>query len=199
MEQLLQEMRAGSPTCRRGEGFADNLDISDGRIRGRAVPFGYTVELRPGLWERFERGAFTSQLKDPGRVKVCIEHGQVVGSASGLEERGDGLWFVGGISGNPAITEAGRARALLDEGLVDELSIGFRTVPGGTDVEQVDGGVLWRHRRAQLMEVSLVPWGVYGREATLARSRLIDPAAELVAARRAQMRAWFADWRTLRV
>ena len=78
--------------------------------------------------------------------------------------------------------------------LVDELSIGFQTVKNGTRTERRDSGsTLYEHHRARLMEISLVPWGAYGREATLSRSRLIDPSTEMLQARRAEVRRRVAE------
>lgn len=199
-EAFLRDLEASVVTCRRGEGFADRMDIrpADGRLSGRAVPYGHTVELLPGtLLERFEPGAFAPQLRDPSRVKICLEHGQVVGRARTLDEREDGLYFDGLVSDSPDIPEARRARALLGEELLDELSIGFATVAGGSTFEtQDDGSTLVRHHRARLLEVSLVPFGMYGREATTHhRSRLVDPAVARLEARRAEILAWHADFR----
>lgn len=183
------------PTCRRGEGFADNLKIEDNEISGRAVPYGHIIQLAPKLYEQFERGAFSKQLKDPARVKICLEHGQVVGRANSLEERDDGLWFRGRVSDNPGIPEAARANALIHEDLVDELSIGFQTVRDGTRVSEFNDGTLYTHDRARLLEVSLVPWGAYGREATLSRARFIDPDQFLVVERQIKAREWVAEFK----
>jgi HK97 family phage prohead protease len=192
---LVEELAGADPICRRGEGFADQITADDGTITGRAVPYGHTVELRPGLFEVFARGTFKNAVKDPGRVKIAYEHGQVIGHMTGLEERDDGLWFTGRIVDNPAIPEAARARAMIAEGLADEMSVGFRTVKGGTHSEATDHGTRYTHTRAQLLEVSLVPWGAYGREATLSRARLVDPTALLLDARRAELRRWVAEYR----
>jgi HK97 family phage prohead protease len=198
-DQLAQELEFRLPTCRRGEGFADNLEVEGGLIRGRAVPYGHTIELRDMLRERFDMGAFSRQSKAPHRVKLCLEHGQVVGAMSELEERADGLYFAAKLSDNPAIPDAARFRAMVDEGLADELSVGFQTVAGGTTVETAqDGAATYVHRRARLLEVSLVPWGAYGREATLARSRLMDAGAEMRAHKLAEQRAWLKSYRAAR-
>jgi len=188
------------PTCRRGEGFADRIEVTDDAIHGRAVPYGVTVELAHGVREQFRPGAFAKQLKDPGRVKFCLEHGQVVGRMTGLDEQDDGLYFTAALSQSADIPEARRARALIEEGLADELSVGFNTVRGGTSMSREDDGVTMAvHHRARLMEVSLVPWGVYGRGATLQRSILVDHAAELLELRRAEQRAWLEQWQSRKV
>lgn len=184
----------GQPMCRRGEGFADNLAIDKGSITGRAVPYDRTIQLADGVFERFEQGAFTRQLKDPGRIKICIEHGQVVGKVDTLTET-DGLDFEARVSQNPSIAEAQRALALLEEDLIDEMSIGFATVKGGTRIERDEQGVTYVHTRARLMEISLVPWGAYGRDATL-RTRLLDPAVALRQARIDAALKWLEEWKS---
>jgi HK97 family phage prohead protease len=193
---LRRELDGRQPTCRRGDGFADNLTTDGASLQGRAVPYGQTVELRPGLWERFERGVFARQVKDTKRIKLCLEHNQVVGHVVALEERDDGLYFDARISENPSIPEAARARALVAEGLIDELSVGFQTVAGGTSVDtREDGTAIYTHRRARLMEISAVPWGAYGREATLQRSRLVDPTAMVIDQQREMARRWLRTFR----
>ena len=198
----MRQTQSLEPTCRRGEGFAAGFERDGDVIRGQAVPFGRIVKLTPSLLEQFQKGAFSRQMKDPARVKLCLEHGQVVGKCTRLEETDDGLQFEARISKSEAIPEARRARALLDDELIDELSIGFRGVDGGMDVQRRDGSTLVTHRRANLKEISLVPWGVYGRDATLARSELIDPhelarQADLEA-KRAEARARVAKFVTVR-
>lgn len=199
----MRQTQSLEPTCRRGDGFATGFERDGDVIRGQAVPFGKIVKLAPSLLEQFHRGTFSRQMRDPARVKLCLEHGQVVGKCTHLEETDDGLQFEAVISKSDGIPEARRARALLDEELIDELSIGFSGVDGGMDVQRrSDGSTLVTHRRANLKEISLVPWGVYGRDATLARSVLIDPQ-ELarqadVEAKRAEARAWVQRFATVR-
>lgn len=182
------------PVCRRGEGFADQLGIEKNKIHGRAVPYDHIIELVPGLYEVFEKGAFSRQVKDPTRVKVCLEHGQIVGRVEELQEK-EHLLFGGVISDNPGIPEAKRAQALIDENLVDEMSIGFQTVKDGTKIEDYNGGKLMRHSRARLLEISLVPWGAYGREATLSRSKLIDPTEELKREQQRKAKEWVSEFK----
>ena len=122
----------------------------------------------------------------------------MIGRIHELEERADGLYFVAGISASPDIPEAKRARALIAEGLADELSVGFNTVRGGTvTTREDDGATMAVHHRARLMEISLVPWGAYAREAVLQRAQLVDRAAELLAARQEEARRWAAEWANL--
>ena len=151
---------------------ASGFDLSDdGQFTGRAVPDGAPAELGPGLWEQFTRGAVAAQAKDPARVKIAHRHGEIIGRAMSLEERDDGLYVLGRIDTSGDIAEARTALAQLRGELVDEMSVGFKTVRNGFIVEPYKGGTLVTHRRAALREISVVPWGAYGRKATVAAVR----------------------------
>lgn len=164
----LDDLAADGLQVRAARGFTLT---EDGEFTGRAVPYGRPVELMPGLREVFLPGAFTAQMKDPGRVKVAYRHGEIIGRAVDLEERDDGLWMRGRISDDADLPEARKALAQLRGGLVDELSVGFQSVKGGTVITEDDQGTLWEHRRAALREVSVVPWGAYGRNARVTAVR----------------------------
>jgi len=143
----------------------------DGEFTGRAVPYGQPAELMPGLREVFLPGAFASQVKDPGRVKIAYRHGEIIGRAVELEDRDDGLWVRGRIEDDADMPDARKALAQLRAGLVDELSVGFLPVRNGTTVSEDSGGTVWEHKRATLREISVVPWGAYGRKAKVAAVR----------------------------
>lgn len=164
----LDDLAADGLQVRAAAGFA--LD-GDGEFTGRAVPYGLEVELFPGLREVFRRGAFAAQMKDPGRVKVAYRHGEIIGRAVELEERDDGLWVRGRISDDADLPDARKALAQLRSGLIDELSVGFQPIKGGMTVTDDDKGTLWEHKRAALREISVVPWGAYGRKAKVSAVR----------------------------
>jgi len=143
----------------------------DGELTGRVVPYGVTVELFPGLRERFLPGAFAAQTKDPGRVKIAYRHGEIIGRVVELEDRADGLHVRGRILSHDDRPLARQALADLRDGLVDELSVGFLPVRNGMTVTEDKAGTLWEHKRATLREISVVPWGAYGRNARVASVR----------------------------
>jgi hypothetical protein len=149
----------------------------DGQFSGRAVPFGTEAELFPGLFESFQRGAFAAQVKDPARVKICYRHGDIVGRAMELEERKDGLWVRGKIMPDPARPSAALALADLRDELLDELSIGFGEVRNGYTITEDSSGMHILHTRAALREVSVVPFGAYGRDARVTQVRDVVAAA----------------------
>ena len=160
----------------------------DGEFTGRAVPYGHPTELMPGLREVFRRGAFAAQVKDPGRVKIAYRHGDIIGRAVDLEEREDGLWLRGRIMAHDDRPLARQALADLRDGLIDELSVGFAPVKGGTTVTEDDLGVLWEQTRASLREVSVIPWGAYGRKAKVTAVRRESDGVRVLAEQIAALR-----------
>lgn len=193
---LRDEIKRRLPTCRRGDGFADTIetDKEPGVFRGRAVPYNQWIALTPDIREIYEPGVFAKQMRDPARVKICLEHGQVVGRVLEFDEREDGLHFRARISPSGDIPEARKAQAMLDDDLADELSVGFMAMPNGTDETNENGVTKWRHKRARLLEISLVPWGAMGRHATVTRASFYDDGglaeALALAERQAEARAW---------
>lgn len=152
-------------------GFTPDLEVrssGDGRtVEGLCVPYGRRQRIHEGLTEQFARGAFASQVRAPNRVKFSRDHlvygGTLIGRAVELRDDPAGLWGAFRV----AATSAGdETLALVENGALDELSIGFRerqnrTLPDGT-VERL---------RADLIEVSLVLEGAYGRKATVSAVR----------------------------
>lgn len=148
--------------------FAPELEVrstakgGDGRtIVGIAVPFGRKQRIDHQLVEQFARGSFNHQVGAPNRVKFSREHlslgGTLIGRAMELRDDAAGLWGAWRVSKTPAGEET---LALVEDGALDELSVGFRDrqnrrLPDGT-IERV---------KADLVEVSVVMQGAYGREA----------------------------------
>lgn len=148
--------------------FAPDLEIraaaqgGDGRtVVGIAVPYGRAQRIDSTLVEQFARGAFNHQLSAPNRVRFSREHmsfgGALIGRAIELRDDAAGLWGAWRVSATPAGEET---LTLVADGVLDELSVGFRErqnrrLPDGT-IERV---------RADLVEVSVVLSGAYGRGA----------------------------------
>ncbi|MHA6626889.1 HK97 family phage prohead protease [Pseudonocardia sichuanensis] len=140
----------------------------DGRtVEGIAVPYGRPQRIYDGLVEQFARGAFATQLSKPWRVRFTREHamlgGALIGKAIELRDDAAGLWGAFRVSATPAGDET---LTLIQDGVLDELSIGFRegrnrTLPDGT-VERT---------RAHLTEVAVVLAGAYGQKAKVLATR----------------------------
>jgi HK97 family phage prohead protease len=81
------------------------------------------------------------------------------------------LQFEALISRNADIPEARKAMALLEEGIVDEISVGFAW--GTWEEKHKDEGFFIEHTKAALREFSVVTFGALGRDA-----RVVTVAAE---------------------
>lgn len=154
--------------------FAPDLEIrssakgGDGRtVEGLAVPYGQEQRIDSTLVECFARGSFSAQLAAPNRVRFTRDHmsqgGALIGRAVELRDDAAGLWGAFRVSNTPAGDET---LELLKDGVLDELSIGFRTrqdrrLPNGT-IERVT---------AHLVEVSVVMEGAYGEGALVSGVR----------------------------
>jgi HK97 family phage prohead protease len=155
-------------------GFVPELEIrsaakgGDGRtIEGIAVPYGRAQRIDHSLVEQFARGAFNHQLTAPNRVRFAREHvslgGTLIGRAIELRDDAAGLWGAWRVSKTAAGDET---LTLVEDGVLDELSVGFqerqnRRLPDGT-IERV---------KANLVEVSVVLQGAYGRGALVSAVR----------------------------
>jgi len=154
--------------------FRPDLEIraaskgGDGRtVEGIAVPYGVEQRIDDTLVEQFARGAFNAQLSAPHRVHFTRDHmaygGSVIGKAVEFRDDSAGLWASFRVSKTATGDET---LELLRDGVLDELSVGFRTrqdrrLPNGT-IERV---------RAHLVEVSVVLEGAYGRGALVSAVR----------------------------
>jgi HK97 family phage prohead protease len=149
---------------------------SDGRtVFGIAVPYNAPQYIHDGLTEEFVRGAFSHQLNAAHRVRLSAEHvqlgGAMIGAARVLEERDEGLYFEARVS---PTTVGNDTLALVQDGALRQVSIGFRERPGGS-VRTEQGAI--RRTGADLFEIALVMEGAYGEQAELVgvRSAHIDP------------------------
>jgi HK97 family phage prohead protease len=166
-------MPAGELVVRAGDGPGDV-----GRtVCGIAVPFGAAVDAPEGR-EAFAHGAFARTIAHAkfSKIKLCVSHRRAdpVGVCALLEERSEGLYGEFRVSATAAgddVIEQVR------DGTLDELSIGFFPQRGRRE------GKTFVHTEVRPIEVSLVPWGVYGPAGALVTSvRSVDlDEPELVA------------------
>lgn len=161
--------------------FSPELEVvraagGDGRtVEGIAVPYSRPQYIYEGLTEQFAPGAFAHQMKAMHRVQLVREHysmgGALIGRIHEAREDARGLWVSMRVSATPIGDET---LTLIEDGVLSELSIGFRakrdrTLPDGT-VERV---------RADLTEIAAVRAGAYGQAAkVLALRAAEDEAAE---------------------
>lgn len=145
---------------------AADLEIrSDGRtIAGIAMPFGQAAQNVEGARryvETFVRGAFARAISERGaeRVKLLVQHDHTslpIGRATLLREDAAGLYGEFRVSETQLGDEV---LALVRDGALDALSVGFRPVLAGdrwnadrTRVERTE---------VKLPEVSVVPFPAY--------------------------------------
>ena len=123
---------------------------SDGRtVEGVAVPFGQVIDTWNGT-ETFDDNCIFDGIDT---AKLCYQHGELIGRITDSEARPDGLHITARISD----TQLGRdVMALLRDGALDSLSVGFIPVESETDSE----GVTHR-KRVRLLETSVVSWPAY--------------------------------------
>lgn len=157
--------------------FTPELEIrsaakgGDGRtVEGIAVPYGRAQRIDSTLVEQFARGAFAHQLNAPNRVRFSREHvqlgGALIGKAIELREDAAGLWGAWRVSATRAGDET---LELLKDGVLDELSVGFRDRQN----RRLQDGTIERVK-ADLFEVSVVMAGAYGRGALVSAVRSGD-------------------------
>lgn len=136
--------------CIRGIALTRSESGKDGRtIEGVAVPYGDVIDTWDGK-ETFDRECEFDGIES---AKLCYQHDQLIGSIVSAESRDDGLHITARI----ADTSTGRdVLALLDEGAIDSMSVGF--VP----IESTKGKDGVTHRtKVRLLETSLVSWPAY--------------------------------------
>jgi HK97 family phage prohead protease len=109
-------------------------------------------------------------------VAVLWQHDweEPIGRATGFKDSPSQLEFTARISAHDDIPTARKALALLREGVVDEISVGFEW--GTWHEEGTDDGLTIVHTKARLREFSVVTFGALGRAA-----RVQSVAAEGIA------------------
>lgn len=122
----------------------------DGRtLGGVAVPYGSVIST----WDGAETFDADCVFDDTDTAKLCYQHGELIGRITGAQSQEDGLHITAHISD----TQRGRdVVALLRDGALDSLSVGFMPIEDETDKQ----GVTHR-KRVRLLEVSVVSWPAY--------------------------------------
>ena len=146
----------------------------DGRtIYGIVVPYGKEQRINANLTEVFMPGAFAQQTRAAHRIKLLVNHDlkMPIGRATLLREDPAGLYGEFRISD----TNAGNEQLqLIEDGVIDHLSIGFATIKNATR----PNGTIER-QRAHLAEVSLVTFGAYGDAAAVSGVRDVSTTPNL--------------------
>jgi uncharacterized protein len=141
----------------------------DGRTLSiRAVPWDTETQLATDVWEAFDSHAFDAQLRAAARLKLTLGHpsgglltDSLIGNLGSMESRADGLHLEARVASS---TTAGQALALVNDGVLDQVSIGFIDLRTERS-KRGDGGTLLRRMAARLDHVALVGTGQYGEGA----------------------------------
>lgn len=157
----------------------------DGRtVVGILVPYGKTVRINDRLTEMIRKGAAAHQVRSANRMVYSREHlkfgGELIGKAIELRDDTAGLW--GALRATPGVKTADETLALIEDGVLDELSIAFRA---RQNKRHADGTV--ERVKIDVLETASVLEGAYGRDARVtgmrsagAQDGLDDDGAELV-------------------
>lgn len=173
------------------------VEDGDGRTLAiRAVPWDTEVRISATEWESFDPHAFDAQIRAANRVPLTLGHpassnGSVnspevdlrsilIGGLTAMESRAEGLH----VTARAATTAvANDALTLYNDGVLDQVSVGFIPVPRGTvRSERAGGGVLLRRVAARLDHLALVVRGAYGDDAKILAARAEDDEAATKAA-----------------
>lgn len=126
----------------------DIKEVTDeGTFEGLASVYGVVDEGGDVV----EKGAFTRTVKARPEVPILWRHDQPIGKGQ-VVETDKGLFIKGRLT--LAVTQAKEALALMKDGVVKGLSIGFQSIPSK---EEIKNGI--RHlNEVKLWEVSLTPF-----------------------------------------
>lgn len=105
-------------------------------------------------------GAFKEVRKtSDGKVRIALNHNlrTLVGKAS-FRQDNHGLYLDGEI--NMDVSYAKDAYHLMKDGTLDGMSVGFNILKGGADFQEKDDEVVRVISKAELWEVSIVPFGM---------------------------------------
>lgn len=148
----------------------------DGRtVTGILVPYGKPVVISDTLKEMVRQGAASHQIRAAARMKFSREHlkfgGILIGRALELRDDAAGLW--GALRASK--TDMGdETLTLIEDGALDELSIGFRARQSKV---HKDGTV--ERVKIDVLETASVLEGAYGRLARVTGLRSAGAAGDL--------------------
>lgn len=171
-----------------------SLDIKalgeDGVIEGYASTFNvidsYGDMVAPGAFKQ----SIANLKKSKRGLKMLWQHDrdQPIGIWDELEEDEKGLRVVGRLL-KDSVAKAAEAYALIKEGILDELSIGYRELESSPHPEQRGVTIL---KKLDLREVSPVTFGALGQAARIdtVKSDCADLIHKLTAGVRLSEREW---------
>jgi HK97 family phage prohead protease len=153
-------------------------DAEKREIEARIVPWNTVIHTSAGR-EMFAPGAFSDT--EAGSVVLRMSHQDPpAGRGLRLEDRDDGAYMAFRVSKTPKGDEI---LTLASDGVTKGVSVGFETVPGGTEYRDIDDHRTSVYTRATLREVSTTWMPAYPQAQILAIRKKEDaPMAESTAA-----------------
>lgn len=153
-ESKIEELTTGLQHREFDFQFRAEADTEKREIEGISVPYGKIAQIAPGITEEVRAGA----VDDDGAL-IFYRHADPIGRLIHAEESKDGRKIRAKIS---KTTLGDDALTLARDGVLGNLSIGFRPVPGGFTREvREDGSIHIIHTKISVREISLVPLPAY--------------------------------------
>jgi HK97 family phage prohead protease len=138
-------------------------DLEKREIEARIVPWNSVIQTSAGR-EMFARGAFSDT--QAGDVVLRMSHQDPpAGRGLSIEDREDGAYMAFRVS---KTQKGDEILTLASDGVTKGVSVGFETVPGGTEYRSVDGHRTAVYTRAVLREVSTTWMPAYQQAQVLA-------------------------------
>lgn len=134
-------------------------------VSGIAVPWDTDAEIRGWLdsfIERFERGA----VQDSDDALLYWRHHEPIGRLTAARDADEG-WHITAVISKTA--RGDEAYQLVKDGVIREFSIGFEAIDHREEVENEKRVIV--RTRVKVREVSLVPFGAYGKDAPVSQVR----------------------------
>lgn len=173
-----------------------------GTVRGVACRYSVPVDRGWGLWLELLPGCFAAALRDPARVPMLWQHDskEPIGRLTGLTDSQEKLGFAGWITSSDDVPNGRRALSLLQDGIISQVSVGFRVQKYERIVDEETDTVTYRVLKAHLMELSQVTFGAFGDGAAVEEVFAVTPGAAAApprataAVEAAGLRARMARW-----
>lgn len=141
---------------------AAETDKGERTVTGIGVPYGQTIELAPGILERFEAGA----CDDDTNALAYWRHRDPIGRVIESRDTNAGREVTLRLSTTPTADEA---YTLVRDDVIRSMSIGFRPLEYRTETDD-DGNETTIYTRVDVLEYSLVPFPAYS-EASITNVR----------------------------
>ncbi|APF33383.1 HK97 family phage prohead protease [Microbacterium paludicola] len=143
---------------------AEKVDTEQRIIRGVAVPYEVETNIGGEYVERFAKGA----VQDSEDSLLYWRHADPIGKLTSSSDSEAGWEIEARVS---ETTQGNDALVLARDGVVVQLSVGFERDNEYEVEEREDGTTLITRTKVRVREVSLVPRGAYGENATISEVR----------------------------